>query len=85
MTTITVEEFKKSVEFKDWITGLVHLIHDMYSDGTSYIVIHSDMGKHTITRFFFTGSKLQTSVDHTNLSSEEVFKILLTEYSNPLT
>ena len=84
MTTLTVAEFKASIEFKKWITGIVHTIHDMYSDGTAFIVIHSDMGKHNITRFFHTGSKLNVSVDHTDLSSEEVFNLLLTQYSNPL-
>lgn len=87
-STFTEEILKNSEEFKDWVTGRVALIHNTYHDSRvpyeSYIVLHSDMGKWTITRFFKVGEKIQVSVDHENISTEDVFKILLTKYSRGL-
>lgn len=89
----TEAELKNSAEFKDWIKGKVSLIHNTYHDSKepygAYIVLHSDMGKWTITRFWQSPKKDQlgkiyVSVDHKNISTEEVFQILLTKYSRGL-
>lgn len=83
----TKEKLQNSKEFKDWIHGKVALIHNTYLDKVSYaafIVIHSDMGKWTITRFFKTGDKIQVSVDYKDISTVEVFELLLSEYSRGL-
>ena len=86
---LTEEILKNSKEFKDWVTGRIALIHNVYHDSPvttykTFIVLHSDMGKWTITRFFTIGSKLNVSEDHKDISTEEAFKILLTEYSRGL-
>jgi hypothetical protein len=85
---LTKETLKISKEFKEWITGKVALTHNVYYDSkepyATYIVLHSDMGKWTITRFFEMGGKIQVSVDYENISTEEVFKLLLNEYSRGL-
>ena len=84
----TEEKLKESKEFKEWISGRVALIHNCYYDSKdpygSYIVLHSDMGKWTITRFFEMGNKIQVSVDYSDISTEETFKLLLSEYSRGL-
>jgi len=84
----TEDKLKSSEEFKNWVTGRVSLIHNTYHDSgdnyVAYIVLHSDMGKWTITRFFEMGRKIGVSVDHSDISSEEVFKLLLTDYSRGL-
>jgi hypothetical protein len=84
----TEEILKNSKEFKDWVKGRVALIHNPYYDSkepyAAYIVLHSDMGKWTITRFFEMGNKIQVSNDYVDISTEEVFKLLLTKYSNSL-
>lgn len=41
-------------------------------------------GSWTITRFFKTGNKIQVSVDYSDISTEQVFKLLLSEYSRGL-
>ena len=41
-------------------------------------------GKWTITRFFEMGGKIQVSVDYQDISTKEVFKLLLSEYSRGL-
>ena len=91
----TEEILKTSKEFKEWITGRVALIHNTYFDSKepyqTYIVLHSDMGKWTITRFWQSPNrkgqldKIHVSNDHVNISTEEVFKILLSDYSRGLT
>jgi hypothetical protein len=91
---MTAEELKNSPEFKQWITGRVSLIHNTYWDAKepfyAYIVLHSEMGKWTITRFWKSPnmkdqvSKMQVSVDYTNISTDEVFGLLLTKYSRGL-
>lgn len=85
---LTEKTIKESPEFKKWATGRVALIHNTYHDSkepyAAYIVLHSDMGKWTITRFFEIGGKLQVSNDYVNISTEETFKLLLTKYSRGL-
>jgi len=86
----TEEILKNSKEFKDWVTGRVALIHNTYYDSKvpyqTYIVIHSDMGKWTITRFWKSIGKdiINVSNDHVDISTEEVFKLLLSDYSRGL-
>ena len=84
----TEEVLKNSEVFKRWVTGKVALIHNIYYDSkepyATYIVLHSDMGKWTITRFFEMGGEIQVSNDHVDISSEEVFKLLLSDYSRGL-
>lgn len=82
------KELQESSEFKTWVSGKVALIHNTYFDNKAsyqaYIVLHSDMGKWTITRFFKVGRKIQVSADYVDISTEEVFQKLLTEYSRGL-
>jgi hypothetical protein len=84
----TEEVLKSSKEFAEWVTGKVALIHNTYYDSkepyASYIVLHSDMGKWTITRFFEMGGNIHVSNDHVDISTKEVFKLLLTSYSRGL-
>lgn len=93
----TEEILKNSNEFKESITGRIILIHNTYYDSENinpaYIVIHSDFGKFTITRFWQSPNrkdmpdKIYSKNDYENISSEEVFKKLLSHYSkglNPL-
>lgn len=84
----TEEILKNSKEFKEWVTGRVALIHNTYYDSkdpyATWIVLHSDMGKWTITRFFEIGGKIQVSNDHVDISTEETFKLLLSDYSRGL-
>lgn len=90
----TEEVLKASKEFKDWVTGRVALIHNVYHDSQEpyavYIVIHSDMGKYTITRFWQSPNrkdqldKIYVSNDYVDVSSEEVFTALVTDYSRGL-
>lgn len=86
---MTDQELKDSTQFKEWIDGRVDLIHNPYYDNkptydTTRIVISSDMGKNTITRFFEMGGKIQVSVDYRDISIEETYKILLKHYSRRL-
>jgi|GEM_PF-7070049 len=90
----TEENLKNSTEFKKWITGRIALMHNTYFDSKepyqTYIVVHSDMGKWTITRFWKSPNrkdeldKIHVSNDHVEISTEEVFKILLSDYSRGL-
>ena len=84
----TEKILKNSKEFKDWVTGRVALIHNTNYDSkepyATWIVLHSDMGKWTITRFFEMGGKIQVSNDHIDISTEETFKLLLSDYSRGL-
>jgi len=88
----TEEKLKESIEFKDWIgKDKVALIHNLYWDSKpsyhSFIVIHAkhkDSDKWNITRFFDMGGKIQVSFDKKDLSTHEIFKKLLTEYSRGL-
>ncbi len=84
----TEEVLKNSKEFKDWITGKVALIHNVYYDSkesyATWIVVQGDMGKWTITRFFEMSGKIQVSNDHVDISTEETMKILLSDYSRGL-
>ena len=84
----TEEELKNSKEFADWVSGRVSLIHNIYYDSKepnqAYIVLHACIRKWTITRFFKMGSKIQVSNDCVDISSEEVFKLLLSRYSRGL-
>lgn len=90
----TEEILKNSTEFKDWVTGRVALIHNTYFDSVepyqTYIVLHSDMGKWTITRFWRSPNRkdqldrIHVSNDYVDISTEEVFKLLLSKYSRGL-
>lgn len=85
---LTKEELIKSKEYKNWISGRVDLIRNIYDSDEiypAYIVITSDMGKFTITRFWVDfKKKIYVSVDYTDISTIEVFEKLLSEYSRPL-
>jgi len=88
---LTEETLKNSDTYKNWITGLVMLIHNTYWDSTepyaAYIVIwipKDGMGKFSITRFFEMGRKIHASADYGNLSAKEVFEVLLKNYSRGL-
>lgn len=91
---LTEEDLKNSKEFKEWITGRVALIHNLYPDSEepfpTYIVIHSDMGKWTFTRFWRSPNrkdqldKIHVGNDYENISTEDAFKILLSDYSRGL-
>ena len=84
----TEEKLKSSTEFKEWVNGRIALIHNCYYDSKepygSYIVLHSDMGKWTITRFFEMAEKIYVSEDYSNISTEDVFRVLLADYSRGL-
>ena len=92
LTTLTVEEVRNSPIYKELVTGRVSLIHNTYWDSRTpmeaYIVIHSDMGKWTITSFWKSpkskGEKLFGKNDYVNISTDEVFALLLKEYSTGL-
>ena len=95
MKILTEEILKNSPEFKTWIKGRVSLIHNTYHDSKdpypAYIVIHSsDMGKWNITRFWKSPNrkdqldKIHVSNDHSDISTDEVFKLLLSDYSRGL-
>ena len=94
LTSFSVEELKNSKEFKDWVTGRVALIHNTYFDSRTpyetYIVLHSDMGKWTITRFWKSPNrkdqldKIHVSNDYVGISTEEAFVKLLSDYSRGL-
>jgi hypothetical protein len=91
MKQLTEERLKESKEFKEWITGIIALIHNVYHDNKdqefkAFIVLHSDMGKWTITRFFtdLSGEKIHVSNDYVDISTIEVFQKLLSEYSRGL-
>ena len=85
---LTEEKLINSPEYKQWVTGRVSIIHNTYHDSKepygAYIVLHSNMGKWTITRFFEMAGKIQCSIDYVDISTEETFKLLLTKYSRGL-
>lgn len=88
---------KASKVWKEWIdeTKVVKLF-DMYrntpDDPDAYrtfiaVVKDEETDEDTpylITRFFEVGNRIMVSVDHTNLSAEDVFDLLLTQYSGPV-
>ena len=87
----TINELKSSPEFKSWVKGRVSLIHNIYSEGMpTYIVLHSDMGKWTVTRFWKSPNrkdsldKIHVSQDLVDVSTDEVFAALVTDYSRNL-
>jgi len=89
----TEEELKNSEEFKTSIIGRVALIHNVYYDSEGeplYIVLYSQMGKWTIMRFWKSPNKktelnkIRVKKDYQNISTEEAFKVLLSEYSRGL-
>ncbi len=88
---MTVEELKNSTIFKQWVKGRVSLIHNTYWDAKepfdAFIVLHSDMDRWTITRFWnhsIIGTDIQISVDYSDISADEVFALLLSKYSRGL-
>jgi len=94
---ITEETLKESQSFKDWIgDDKVRLIHNPYFEADvlpAFIVVHSDKeddDKFTITRFWKSPNrkdqldKIHVSVDHKNKTADEVFKLLLSDYSRGL-
>ncbi|MCP4668151.1 MAG: hypothetical protein GY849_17515 [Deltaproteobacteria bacterium] len=81
---LSLKKLKNSNEFKTWVTGRISLIHDVYGDNYAFIVIHSDMGKFTITSFFGTQNKIQVSNDFVNISTDEVFQKIISDYTSTL-
>ncbi len=89
ITLLTEDILKASSQFKEWINGTVHLIHNCYYDSKepygSFIVVHSINDKYfTITRFFLMGGKIQVSQDYVEVSMNKVFQLLLSDYSRGL-
>jgi len=92
---LTLERLKKSDEFNKWVNGRVSLIHEFYTNepesASAFLVIHSDMGKYTLTRFWHSLNrkdqleKIHVSQDSVNVAGDDVFRLLLSQYSNPLT
>lgn len=92
----TQSVLENSTEFKGWIgKDRVVLIHNTYHDNEDitpgYIVIHtSGMGKFSITRFWQSPNrkdqldKIHVSADQRDISAEEVFALLLSDYSSGL-
>lgn len=87
METLTKEELKNSPEFKKWVLANVVLIHNIHHGARipqyEWIVIHSDDGDGlwSITRFFKVKGDIQVVGDHQDVRPEQIFKILLDEYS----
>ena len=95
---ITEKILKASKEWKDWIQDdnvvRVFDIHRNDPDApnmyrTFIVIVREDAESfdqpyYTITRFFPLGDRIMVSVDHTNLTAEEVFDVLLTIYSAPI-
>lgn len=92
MSKLTEEKVKNSPEYKEYVTGQVALIHNVYcanneNDNSVYIVIHCEWGKWTITRFWTSPNrkdrldKILVINDYVDISSVEVFKALLSDYS----
>lgn len=89
MSKLTGEKVKNSPEYKEYITGKVFLIENVLcanneNDYAVYIVIHSEFGKWTITRFYnsrFATDKILAITDYVDISFVEVFKALLSDYS----
>lgn len=81
----TEQELKECELFKTLVIGRAGLIHNCYYNESNvtpaYIVIHSDMGQWTISRFWKTNGKIYGENDFTNVSTIEVFKYLLTKYN----
>lgn len=95
MKDLTQEALKESPEFKEMVTGRIVLIHNPYYDhkdniSNCFIVIHSKMGRYTITRFWRSPNLKQNSEriwknnDYVDITAEEVFKVLLSDYSTGL-
>ena len=81
---MTIKELKNHIVFKQWIDGYVNYIFRLRKDENddTFVVIHSKMGKFTITRIFkLKTGKLMVSVDYKNISTNEVFELLVTKYS----
>lgn len=88
---LTEEVLKNSSAFKSLVTGRVSFIHNTYFDNKevrpAYIVVHGDFNKWTITRFWQSPNrkdqldKIHTEIDYVDISTTEVFKVLLSEYS----
>jgi hypothetical protein len=88
---MTENALKESIEFKNHIgDDKIMLIHDPYFESNitpAFIVIHSNKksrNRFTITRFWKRKDNIMVSVDHKNKTAEEVFKILLFDYSRGL-
>ena len=89
----TEQQLKESAEFKEWVTPEnVVLIHNCYYDSKepygSYIVISKEdddnPSLYTITRFFQGGNNINVSVDYQDVTAEEIFPLLLSDYSGGL-
>jgi hypothetical protein len=94
---LTAQTLVDSKEFKDWIgDDQVRLIHNPYFDSETlpaFIVVHSDKedgNKFSITRFWQSPNrkdqldKIHVSVDHKSKTVDEVFQLLLSDYSKGL-
>lgn len=86
------EELTSSMEFRDSIaTDEVVLIHSPYEFETpSFVVIHKKDGFYSITRFWRSPNrkdqleKIHHKRDYGSITAEEVFVILLEQYSKKL-
>ena len=89
MSDFTVDYLKNTTLYKELVNGFVSLIHNVYYDSKGsepvYIVIHSNAGKWTVTRFFrIGGDKLHASNDYVEISTNELMQKLLSNYSRGL-
>ena len=78
---MTKKDLIESEKVQKWVTGKVALIQDIYGDGYAFIIIHSDMGKFTITRVF---GNFQISNDYVGISAIEVFEKIFSDYSDKM-
>lgn len=86
---LTKEILLASKEYKDWVKKEPFLIHNVYYDSSEnyavfIVIILNKNDKFDIIRFFEGGNKIQVSCDYQNLSIEETFKKLLSDYSRGL-
>jgi len=80
---ITIKTLEASELYSLWVTARVVLTRNIYRDGDATFIVIQDLGgsKYSITRFFKMGNDMHVSLDHKELTSEEVFKVLTEEYS----
>jgi len=80
---LTIKTLEASELYLLWVTARVVLTRNIYRDGNATFIVIQDLGngKYSITRFFETVENMNVSLDHKELTSEEVFKVLTEEYS----
>ncbi len=91
--TFSEEELRNSPEFINYRWSTIEvLVHNAYYDSKeitpAYIVITRPTTHNvqlwSIARFYKMGEKIQMSIDHQLKPAEEIFNLLLTEYSRGL-